>query len=389
MRGINWQFHCRMCVSVLIVLVGRARMLWSYSTVVAIAIGLATTDATAQPARSVVGPTPACAECRIELQRVVQLGSATDSVLLYGQFISVSRTSRNEYIVGPSTNSTLALYSGTGRLLRTIGRAGSGPGEFQTPIMVHAVSPGDSLYVLDYLPKTLNVFSPRFDFARAQFLRAASREAIIPLPQGQLLMGVQLGTPNERGYPIHLLSRDGEFVKSFGSTTRVRVPELPVASVRRFAVAPDQRVWSSHINEYVIEQWSLQGNHLQTIERKAEWFEPWDGASLRDVGMYHPNPAVRGLNVDSAGLLLVSVQVPKAAWRRRDDSSRVVTPLTERRQYVETVIDAIDPGSGGRLLASLRVDDVLYPLGQNYFWSCRGDDSGRIFIDIWKATVRR
>jgi hypothetical protein len=63
--------------------------------------------------------------------------------------------------------------------------------------------------------------------------------------------------------------------------------------------------------------------------------------------------------------------------------------LTERREYAETIIDAIDPASGGRLLGSQRIADVLYPIGGKYFWSARGDDAGRMFIDVWQAVVRR
>jgi hypothetical protein len=255
--------------------------------------------------------------------------------------------------------------------------------------MIHATGRGDSLYILDWLPRTVNVYSPRYEFVRAQYAGAVSRDAMFPLPRGQLLIGTQMGAPSQVGYPLHLLGSGGEIIRSFGSLTRERRPDLPIASVRRVALSPANDVWTSYIHQYVIERWSLEGELLQVVERKAAWFEPWDGAQLRDVGMYHPPPNVRGITADSSGTLFVSVQVAKPDWRRRADTSRVVTPLTERRQYAETIIEAIDPASGGRLLGSQRIADVLYPIGGNYFWSARGDDAGRMFIDVWQAVVRR
>ncbi len=54
---------------------------------------------------------------------------------------------------------TIKAYDGQGRFLRTIGRKGQGPGEFDTPAYFGVLSDG-RICLLDYLQHRLTVFSP-------------------------------------------------------------------------------------------------------------------------------------------------------------------------------------------------------------------------------------
>ena len=85
---------------------------------------------TAQPRPVVVASTPSCQRCNWEVSKLVRIGRASDSVVpIRGS--QLLRTSKGEYLVAPvSTLGAIAVYDSSGRLLRTIGRRGPGPGEF-------------------------------------------------------------------------------------------------------------------------------------------------------------------------------------------------------------------------------------------------------------------
>src|SRR5262249_52969250 len=81
---------------------------------------------------TVVSATSACKTCRIELVKRVTLGTETDTISPSDFETAVARDSRGRYLVVPiAGNTSFAVYDAGGRLLRTVGRAGSGPGEYE------------------------------------------------------------------------------------------------------------------------------------------------------------------------------------------------------------------------------------------------------------------
>jgi hypothetical protein len=338
-----------------------------------------------QPTQVTVGPDPACATCRIELTKVVTLGRPTDSLTPFGAHLSVVRNAKGEYIVGPSTSYSLIVYDANGRQVRSVGRRGPGPGEFRTTLMNHIAGRGDTLFVFEWLPGRVSVFRPDLTFVGETRPELVMRKSVVRMGGG-FLGSAALREPDRVGLPLHIVNDSGRIVRSFGSATRQARPDLPNTQLRVVARAGEQEqaVWAARLEKYELELWTAGGVHRQTIVRRAPWFPAWDGGPLRDVGKYPPHPSVRGLAVDSIGRLWVSVQVPETRWAARTDSSRGVTPLAEESRYVDTVLDLIDVRTG-KLTASLRTGDALYPLTNNLFWSCRDDADGKVFIDVWRA----
>jgi len=85
----------------------------------------------------------------IDSQPLVSIaGSAPDGAPLLGLIGRSTRLADGTIVVADYTSSTLKFFDGQGRLIRTIGRAGGGPGEFQ---MLNAVRrcDGDSLFATD------------------------------------------------------------------------------------------------------------------------------------------------------------------------------------------------------------------------------------------------
>lgn len=85
---------------------------------------------------------------------------------------SAKRLSDGRIVVASAGTKELQIYSPDGRLLSRVGRAGEGPGEFQTPYWV-GVLPGDSIAVWDLGLSRLSLFTPAGEFTRSVSPRGA------------------------------------------------------------------------------------------------------------------------------------------------------------------------------------------------------------------------
>jgi hypothetical protein len=74
--------------------------------------------------------------------------------------------------------SDVRIYGADGRHRRTIGRAGDGPGEFRAMEVLDR-SPGDTLFVYDYLQRRLTAIAPDGTVLEARALRAGSEGGFV------------------------------------------------------------------------------------------------------------------------------------------------------------------------------------------------------------------
>jgi hypothetical protein len=86
---------------------------------------------------------------------------------------SAARQSDGDIVVVDAGARTVRLYDGEGRLLKTLGGPGSGPGEFQDPGRV-TVTGGDTVVVWDNSLFRITRFDPQGDLAEVQTLDLAT-----------------------------------------------------------------------------------------------------------------------------------------------------------------------------------------------------------------------
>lgn len=90
--------------------------------------------------------------------------------LEYPTGIAVSPDGKRIYIVDRASNDSLnhrvQVFDGEGKLLATLGRRGTGPGEFNVPVQA-ALAPDGTLYVLDAGNFRVQAFNPAGEFLRA------------------------------------------------------------------------------------------------------------------------------------------------------------------------------------------------------------------------------
>lgn len=298
-----------------------------------------------------------CRECRIELAHLVTLGDSTDTAGVRpdaaGRQCMVGTLSTGEYVLsGVAGGGFLSVYSAAGKPLRTIGRKGSGPGEFRSPLRV-AVGSGDSLYVLDDGNARIQVVSAAGVYARVFPTRDRYRSFTL-LPDDRLLLFRLPKSRNDRLF--HGFDREGREVMAFGA------PQQPDSALdlENWLVsrAPRDRFWTASIWSYELRRWRGPDSLDLTLIREAEWFP---SPSVHSADVYvkvPPPPLLLHAWEDDSGRLWTYTAVADANWR--PGMGTRATPQWQERTF-DTIIEVIDLPSG-QLLASHRYPSRLAPV---------------------------
>ena len=95
------------------------------------------------------------------LEEELRIGSfGGDLDYLFGQVGAIAVNSTGEIFVVETQAQEVRVFSPSGEYLRTIGSAGSGPGELGTGATTILISPGDTLLVPDLRNRRINRFAP-------------------------------------------------------------------------------------------------------------------------------------------------------------------------------------------------------------------------------------
>jgi hypothetical protein len=115
------------------------------------------------------------------------------------QVVAAVRLADGRVAVAPAVGNAIRIFDPTGKLAQTIGRAGAGPGEFQSITGLWR-GPGDSLLVSDMMLQRLTVLDPAAGFVRSFSLGGQSGFAPsqrgqvgMAFPQGRLADGTVIG----------------------------------------------------------------------------------------------------------------------------------------------------------------------------------------------------
>ena len=354
--------------------------------------------ANGQTNRVLSGPAT-CQQCRIELEEVVAFGDSIGPGMLREQS-SVATDSRGRFYATSNHDPTIAVFDGRGRFLRTIGRQGQGPGEFvRRPLMLFG--PGDSLYAIVGDTRRMTVFSPEYEVARTVTLSTTLSSAV-RLPDGRFLLSGLSRSAESIGHPLHLVDQQGAHVRSFGSTTvpdryggTVRMGrDALIDAARRLAAPVGPNLWTAKFNDYVLEQWSLDGRKLAQMIRQVPWFPP--NANVRPpanatAGTHREPPQMRSLSEDTAGRLWTLTTVPDRDWQPRTlpaaPGGGTYTPDSLRHKLHDSVLEVIDPARG-EVLATRTFDTLFMSfIAPDLLVSFTEDAGGNPRYVVWRVRL--
>lgn len=335
---------------------------------------------------------PSCPNCKITLSRVATLGRVTDpgSVMLHSRLV---RDSRGQFYVAPTSNpGEIFVYDARGRYLRSLGRRGGGPGEFEV-ITELAIARGDTVHVFDGKLRRRTVISPDGAFVRSSASRGTVSEAVVRV-DGTIAVNLASPDPELFGLPIHILDPSGRIVRSFGAAGATA--GVGVDGIRHLARAGRDRIWSARTNRYELQLWDSSGRLLQTLVRDADWFQPWTKPAPGAPWESPPAPAIRSIWVDSIGRVWTVISVADKNWKPRpgqrsrgEGLARIVDDAGAIDRYFDTLIEVIDPEQG-RVVARGRHPG--HPLSFNdqgllYGTSVGSDGDSR--LTVWRVRLTR
>ena len=284
------------------------------------------------PSRMSIREGPGCARCDIVLEKVVTLGSATDTVSP-SVVAGVVRDRAGRYYAASDPAIHILQYDARGRLERAIGRRGPGPGEYRNIVQLHQDSRGH-LYVFD-LGQRLTILDTGLRVVRAVG-HPVEYNPFVVLPSGAVVMASTVSSADRVGFAIHVYGPGGEPVRSFDQAAGVfRANADPRLHRRTIGLARSGGIWSAPLWRYEIEEWDTAGRHLRGFRRDADWFRPPDPGSGR------PQPQIDAIHEDDVGRLWVLMTVTN---RRLPPPQRGQPPRSwaERARDYDTIIEVLD-----------------------------------------------
>lgn len=342
-------------------------------------------------AARVIDGTHMCRTCALHIEKVVRLSDPESGIRGSGGNLTVvDRDSRGRYWVADfGSRKNVVVFSPDGRLLKKIGRDGSGPGEFRNLVSV-IVGRGDTVFAVDPSNRRISVISPAtLSIVRQQPMPGYFHDVVL-LPNGRFVAGSDV---QFSGHLFDEFDRQGLVTRPFGvrpPTGRKRDAYASLWLNRRVISDGKDGFYAFPRRNYFIEHWSPGGQLDGLLERRAPWFphsEPtgWMGAEQG----FPPEFLAAWV---SEGLLFTMTHVRQDNWR--DAVEPVVSEgqklfgVASQDDYWDSIIEVIDPRTG-QLLAATR-----HPL---FFWGLAGaghllvkGDDPEDYFDIYHVSfVRR
>jgi hypothetical protein len=275
----------------------------------------------------------------------------------------VSRDSRGNVYVPSYATGGLLVFDSTGTYVRTVGRRGRGPGEFELVTAI-AVGRSDTLFVFDRRNMRVTILTPTHEYARMAHVASPplpARQAL--LPDGDFVIAATLLSPDAVGHPLHLLDANFEIERSFGATGEPFTVDDQLRNARLLTSGGPGQVWATHLFQHVLELWSTDGTKIREVRRTAEWLPPPEPRRPWRQGepLPPPRPGITMMQSDDQGYIWILGRVIDQGWKpprveptRGQTMLRAIEEQSDDDNY-DTMIEVVEAATGN-LVASLRHD---------------------------------
>ena len=217
-----------------------------------------------------------------ELRIGAAISDAADAPELFGRVLSLAMDEDENTFVADYQSNEIRVFDREGNFVRTIGRHGEGPGEFQRLAGIVWDRVSLVLWTVDIRDLRLSAFDAQGRFLATHPHGRDTYNTSIPWVGYSDLNGF-LYDREPRNFEVLLkrkTSSDGELTivdslavprgerdtytvpSSFGTETRT----VPMQPVRMYAVGPDGGVWSATSSEFRLHKVDFNGDTLRTVE---------------------------------------------------------------------------------------------------------------------------
>ncbi|HET7233487.1 MAG TPA: hypothetical protein VFJ16_25980 [Longimicrobium sp.] len=129
------------------------------------------------------GPAPGALGWKVNPAPLVSIGGADGDDGALFQVTAAMRLGDGRIVVASAGAQQLRIYGADGRLLRSVGRPGDGPGEFRAPFWLARLR-ADSIVAWDVALRRFSIFTPAGEFVRS--VRPAGTLGVFPQAVGVL-----------------------------------------------------------------------------------------------------------------------------------------------------------------------------------------------------------
>ena len=344
------------------------------------------TSAQAQGPQGVSGPAD-CSSCRLSLSRIATLGDSAGPGMVSQQG-QVVRDSRGHYYVTSNADIGRALvFAPNGRFVASLGRSGTGPGEFQDRPLIRPIPGGVAAF--DLVARRVSTFDLQRRLLATTQLEVPIDGAVV-LGDQRFVIAAEVRSRSLIGFPLHVVDQSGKLIRSFGADSQRVERTRGFDGFRIITSGSASTFWAARINEYLIEEWDTSGTRRAQIKRQAEWFPKWTFAPGA-LGQVAQPPNVFDLRL-AGDTLWVFIRVTDQKWHPPVTSvgtGERVIPDTRRDSLFDTIVELIDVRRHRLILSHRFTQNLVGRVGDDLVATYEEDRSGNPRYVIWRISVTR
>jgi len=284
----------------------------------------------------------------------------------------------NNIYVSDYRSTNIKMFDPSGKFVKTLGREGQGPGEFQGPYYMSISK--DRIAVYDLRNRRINILKP--DGEQTKHLQISIEEGrpakIRPLPNGDFVFGMQkmyyrdLDKPQE--YSIEIYSPELErkktlFSQKIWENRYIQTPHFtnvpqPFAALVYWDVSPDGKIIVGFSESYTIEIYDSEKGKFSsfshpyepvkiTEQDKKTWFAQMTSSGPSGVTQGAPDYIVKNTTFPK--------HKPPYQYIMVDNEGNIlVFPYQKDNEKNVEGFDAFDPQ--GKFIGNVQIEgDVIFP----------------------------
>lgn len=290
-----------------------------------------------------------CRNCEITVRSLGRITDDGDNVVLGELAFPLMLDENRIAIVGPGMHGFRVLTISTGNV-RSIGRRGSGPGEYSSITNILR-SPSGSIFILDRSLRRATHVDATFKVVTTlplQDVRGPTKSVVAD--NGQFVVSGERSGKESAGKVFHRYDALGRFGNSFSAVSTESGVGNEVRFSRRMMIARDNSFWATSATEFRLEHWTVDGQLVETIHgpganlharRTGEW----------PFGSNRPPDVMLAISQFAPDTAMIVTRVPNNPWptvpkvvvsnaEGRSTSYPIKRELLDR--YFSTRIDLID-----------------------------------------------
>lgn len=327
----------------------------------------------AQKTASVSGAVT-CADCVITMDTVVTLGGLyAEGAEALSRLTAVAIDSRGRILVTDHGYREIFVFDSAGLLLRTVGREGQGPGEYQRISHIN-VGP-QYIHVFEY-HRGRTILDHDFGFVRRDLFPGQFVQSFVTESDEVVLVG-NLPSPASAGHTLHMVSPSGD----------IRSYEGPAYGGNAVVTGTANTLWSLGRRSTRITRWDLLLPEPRVAEVWERTVDEWERHQQSDLGdPVWPRPTIIDVMRDEHGLWI--------AWSAPDPNrppgGSIIINTEPHQTIFDGWLDLVDPSSG-ETIARYHSDDSLigFAGGSRYLIAYRETEAGVPYIRLLDPRLSR